>query len=37
LKNLKGRHHLKDLSTDGRRILKKILKKLGLRMWTGSE
>jgi hypothetical protein len=35
--NLKGRDHLKDLSIDGRIILKKILKKLGVRMWTASE
>lgn len=37
LENMKGRDHLKDISIDGRRILKKILKKLGVRMRTDSE
>jgi hypothetical protein len=34
-KNLKGRDHLEDLSIDGSVILKCVLKKYGVRMWTG--
>jgi hypothetical protein len=33
--NLKRRCHLKDLGVDGRIILKLILKKYSLRVWTG--
>jgi hypothetical protein len=35
LENLEGRNHLGDLSIDERIILKWILKKQGMRMWTG--
>jgi hypothetical protein len=33
--NMKARRHLKNLSVDGRTILKCILKKWGGRVWTG--
>jgi hypothetical protein len=35
VENLKGRDHLEDLSVDGNIILKLILKKQDLRVWTG--
>jgi hypothetical protein len=33
--NMNGRHHLGDISVDGRIILKRILNKYGVMMWTG--
>jgi hypothetical protein len=33
--NLKGRNHSEDMSTDGRIILKCVLKKKPQRVWTG--
>jgi hypothetical protein len=35
VKNLHGRDHLEDSGMDGRIILICILKKLGIRVWTG--
>jgi hypothetical protein len=34
LENLKGRDHLGDLGIDGKKILKWILGKLGVEVWT---
>jgi hypothetical protein len=33
--SLKGREHLGDVGINGKIILKNILKKYGVRMWTG--
>jgi hypothetical protein len=35
LENLRGRDRFGDLGVDGRILLKRILKKLGMKMWIG--
>jgi hypothetical protein len=35
MENLKGRGHLRDIGIDGNILLKEILKKQGVKVWTG--